>query len=320
MSPPAASTAPAATDRPSAPALAAGFGAVYVIWGSTYLAIRFALESLPPFLMAGVRFVVAGAVLYAWTRRARGVAPPTRTEWWGTAVVGGLLLLGGNGAVVWAEQFIPSGLAALLVATVPLWMVVLDWAGGGERPGPGVVLGLTVGLAGVGLLVDTPGVEINDTMELLGAGAVVLGALSWAVGSLHSRRASLPASPRLATAMQMLTGGGLLLVAGVLAGEPARFDPGAVTFRSAAALLYLVVAGSLVAFSAYIWLLRHASPARVSTYAYVNPVVALFLGWALAGEPLTPRTLLAAAVILGSVALITVRGGARRRSGGDPGE
>ncbi len=281
------------------------FAAIYVIWGSTYLAIRFAIETLPPLLMAAVRFLIAGAVLYAWVR-ARGTPAPRRDEWLATTIVGGLLLLGGNGAVVWAEQRVPSGVTALLVALVPLWMVLLEWRGrGGARPDAGTVAGLALGLGGLLLLVGPEQVLGGGHIDHAGAVVLALGTLSWAAGSLYSRHAHLPAAPMLATAMEMLCGGALLLVAAGVRGEFAQADLGAISLRSALSFAYLVVFGSLVAFTAYIWLLRATTPARASTYAYVNPVVAMLLGWALAGEPLSPRTLLAAAVIVTAVVLIT---------------
>jgi drug/metabolite transporter (DMT)-like permease len=304
------------TSGVSTPRLLAAFAAVYVIWGSTYLAIRFAIETLPPFTMAGVRFLVAGALLFVWARR-RGVAPPTRAQLRDAAVVGGLLLLGGNGAVVWAEQWVPSGLVALLIATVPLWMVILDWVwGGGARPGAWVWVGIAWGLAGVAVLVSGREMGGGGPMQLAGGVVVLLGALSWSAGSIYSRTARLPAAPRLATALQMLWGGGFLLLVGGVAGEWARFDPGATSLRSLLALAYLVVFGSLIAFAAYIWLLGVTSAARVATYAYVNPVVALLLGWALAGEPLTVRTGWAAAIILSAVVLLNLLGAQRRRGRG----
>lgn len=283
------------------------FGAVYVIWGSTYLAIRIAIETLPPFLMAGVRFVVAGTVLLGWAR-LRGSALPTRIQWRNTAVVGAMLLLVGNGAVVWAEQWVPSGLVALLVATVPLWIVLVDWGWGERRPpGPWLVLGLAWGLAGVALLVGTEGIGIAVGKPLLGAGVVLVGAFSWAAGSIVARDAAMPSSPAMTVGAEMLCGGGLLLLLSLAVGEPAGFRLPDVTLRSVLALLYLIVFGALVAFSAYIWLLGRVPAARVSTYAYVNPVVALFLGWALAGEPMTGRTAVAAAVILSAVMLVNAR-------------
>jgi drug/metabolite transporter (DMT)-like permease len=294
---------PEATARPSALRLAAGLGAVYLVWGSTYLAIRFAIESLPPFLMAGARFVVAGAILYAWSR-ATGAPRPSLRHWRSTALVGACLLLGGNGGVVWAEQRVESGLAALLITVVPLWMVLIDWLRpGGRRPGWRVAAGLLLGFAGVALLVR-PGAT-GGRIDPLGAAVLLGAAFSWAWGSLASKRLPLPASPLLTTGMEMLAGGGMLLLAALLAGEPAAFDPAAVTGRSLLALGYLVVFGSFVGFTAYVWLLRVAPPALVGTYAYVNPVVAVLLGWAFAGEPLTGRTLLAAAVIVTGVAVIT---------------
>lgn len=286
--------------------LIAAFAAVYVIWGSTYLAIRYAIETLPPFLMAAVRFLVAGSVLYAWARW-RGAERPGTTHWRAAFIAGGLLLAGGNGALVWAEQRVASGVAALLVATVPLWMVMLHWMlEDGGRPTGRVVAGLGLGLAGIGVLVGPGALLGGGRIDPVGAGALVLGSLSWAAGSLYARTAPLPTRPRLGTGMEMLAGAALLVLAGVATGEVARLDPGGVTLRSAAGLVYLIVFGSLIAFSAYVYMLREASPARVATYAYVNPVVAVLLGWGLAGEPLTARTLAASVIIIGAVVLITL--------------
>lgn len=293
---------------PSKKALVIAFGAIYVIWGSTYLAIRFAIETIPPFTMAGVRFLVAGGLLYAWAR-SRGAARPRRVHWRGTAVVGALLLLGGNGAVVWAEQWVASGLVALLVASVPLWMVLLDWMwGGARRPNAWLVGGLFWGLLGVALLVGSDEMGGSDTQTLFGALIVLAGSFAWAAGSIYSRSASLPPSPRLATAMEMLVGGGLLLFLGGVAGEWGTISYAAISLKSVLALGYLIVFGAIVAFSAYIWLLFASTPARVATYAYVNPVVALFLGWALASEPLDSQALLAGGVILSAVWAISVHG------------
>jgi drug/metabolite transporter (DMT)-like permease len=285
--------------------LALAFAAIYVVWGSTYLAIRFAIETVPPFLMAGFRFVVAGLLLYGWARW-RGAARPAPRHWGAAAAIGALLLLGGNGAVVWAEQRVPSGVTALLVAMVPLYMVVIEWARpGGLRPTPAVAGGVLLGLAGLVLLVGPEQILGGSHVDHAGALALAFGCLTWSLGSVYSRHAPLPASPQLATAMEMLAGGAMLLLAAGLHGDWGRFDLHAVSLRSALAVAYLVVFGSLVAFTAYIWLLRESTPARVSTYAYVNPLVAMLLGWALAGEPLTARTLVAAAVIVAGVVLIT---------------
>lgn len=293
--------------KASGGAVAAALGAVYLIWGSTYLAIRFAVETLPPFLMAGTRFVVAGALLYAW-RRAAGFARPSPRQWRAAALVGGLMLLGGNGGVVWAEQWIESGTAALLVATVPFWMVLLDWARpGGQAPRPTVWGGLLVGFVGVILLLGAPA---TGPRYLVSGLVVVLAAVAWAAGSLYSRTAVLPA-PLLATSMQMLTGGSFLLLAGLVTGEAATLDPATFSTRSLLALLYLIVFGSLISYSAYVWLLRVTQPALASTYAYVNPVVAVILGWLLADERMNARVVLATAIIVGGVALITTT---RRRA------
>jgi drug/metabolite transporter (DMT)-like permease len=295
-------------------AIATALGSVYLIWGSTYLAIRFAIESLPGFLMAATRFLAAGVPLYLWARW-RGAPRPTLGQWGWAAAVGGLLLLAGNGGVVWAEQRVPSGLTALLVATVPLWVVVLEsLTSGGRRPTAQVWFGVGLGLAGLGLLVGPGALAGRGAVDPLGA-LVLLGAsLAWSWGSLLSRRGGLPGSALLATAMQMLAGGVLLALTGTLAGEWSALEPAAVTARSWAALAYLSLAGSIVAFTAYVWLLQVASPTVVSTYAFVNPVVAVLLGWALAGEPLTARIALAAAVIVAGVVVITTaRAGAPRR-------
>ncbi len=283
----------------------AAFAAVYLIWGATYLFIRFAIETLPPFLMAGTRFLVAGGVLYG-VAALSGAARPTRAQWGAAALVGGLLLLGGNGGVVWAEQSVPSGLAALLVAMSPLWMAVLDWVRpGGVRPSKGVALGLGLGFAGVILLVGPDELVGGGRVDPIGAGVLILASLSWAAGSIYSRHGQRPASPLLGAGMQMLAGGALLLLVGSASGEWTGFDYRAVSLRSVASLGFLIAFGSLIGFTAYIWLLRVTTVARASTYAFVNPAVAVFLGWALAGEALTLRTLLAAGVIVAAVVVIT---------------
>jgi len=283
------------------------FAAVYLIWGSTYLAIRIAVETMPPFLMAGVRFLIAGAILYVWTRW-RGTPSPTPSHWRAATIVGGLLLLGGNGGVVWAAQHVPSGLTALLIATVPLWMALLNWLRpGGGKPSNGAIAGLLLGFIGIMLLIGPDKLVSGQQVDSLGAVVLIIAALSWAAGSLYSRQAQLPASPLLATAMEMLAGGALLLIAGLLFGEWTRFELSAPSLRSWLALSYLIFFGALIGFTAYIWLLRVTTPAQASTYAYVNPVVAIFLGWAIAGEPLTGRTLLAAAIIVAAVVVITTQ-------------
>ncbi len=285
-------------------AILAALVAVYLIWGSTYLAIKFAIETLPPLLMAGARFVTAGALLYLWMR-LRGESRPTLLHWANATVVGGCLLLGGNGGVVWAEQYVPSGITALIVATVPLWMVLLEWFRG-VRPGGGVTAGLLLGLAGIVLLIEPVEFRADREIHLWGAVVLLFAAFSWAAGSVYARRATLPSSALLATGMEMIMGGVLQLLAGSLLGEWGRLELDSISGRSALSFIYLIVFGSWVGFSAYIWLLRVTTAAIASTYAYVNPVVAVFLGWALASEAFSQRTLWAAAIIVVAVALITL--------------
>ncbi len=295
------------TTAPSRVAVTSAFAILYVVWGSTYLAILFAIETLPPFLMASLRFFIAGTLLYAWSRAVLGAAAPRLAQWRAAAIVGVLLLVGGNGLVVWSEQRIASGVAALLVGTVPCFMVLLDWLRpGGVRPTGRVVAGLVLGLLGLLWLVGPDSVMGGGRADLVGAAALIVASFSWAFGSSYSRHASMPGSPFLSTAMQMLAGGVGLLILAVARGEPWQFTAAAVSLRSVLSLAYLVVFGSIVAFSAYVWLLRVSTPARVSTYAYVNPVVAVLLGAAFAGEALTARMLVAAAVIVSGVALITL--------------
>jgi len=279
------------------------FGVVYVIWGSTYLAIKIAIQTIPPFWMAGTRFLLAGSILYAFMRW-RGTPPPLRKHWLAAAAVGALLLVGGNGALVWSEQRLPSGLAAVLLAMIPLWMVLLDsFRRGGPRLTGRMVSGLTIGLAGIGILVGPARLWGSARVDIPGTLALMLGAFCWAMGSVHSRGASLPSSPFLAAAMEMLAGGAMLILLG-LATEANQLRWHAISLPSAAGLLYLVGFGSLLGFTAYIWLLKVVSTSRVATYAYVNPIVAVFLGWAIGHESISARELLAAVIIIAAVVLI----------------
>jgi len=281
------------------------FAAIYVIWGSTYLGIRFAVETIPPFPMAGTRFIMAGSILYAlcWVRGARR---PSLVHWRSALIVGSLMLLIANGLVTWAEQRIASGTAALLIATEPLWIVLFDWLRTrGKPPIRRVIVGLVMGLLGTFLLIGPADVVSGHHMDLLGAGAVVVAGASWALGSLCSSEVPLPPSRLQGTAMEMLVGGVLLCLVGLIAGQWGQLDWAAVTTRSWVSLLYLALFGSIIAFSSYIFLMRATTPARVSTYAYVNPVIAVLLGWAIAGESLTLRMMIAAAIIIAGVVLIT---------------
>ncbi len=301
---------------PSSLAIWAAMISVYIVWGSTYLAIRFAVQTMPPFLMAAVRFLMAGAVLYAF-RRARGDATPTRLEWRSAAIVGSLLLVGGNGGVVWAEQRVASGAAALLVGSSPLWMILIDaLRPGGKRPSWPSVAGVLVGFSGIVLLVG-PG-ELSggaDKIDPVGAAVLIFAALSWAIGSLYGRNAALPSSPLLGTGMEMLAGGAVLLVLSALTGEFSRLNLAGISAASLWGLAYLVVFGAWVGFGAYTWLLRVAPISFVSTNAYVNPVVAVVMGYLVAAEPITPRMLIATVIIVGSVVLTKVANQNGKRRG-----
>jgi len=282
------------------------FAALYLIWGSTYLGIRFAIETIPPFLMAGARFLIAGLIMYAiaWSQ---GIGKSTWQNWRTSLIIGACLLLGGNGGVTISEKYIDSGLAALIVATVPIYIAVLGWASGmAPKPTPIVWLGLAGGFIGVGILLG-PALQLssNDGRHpAIGMSILLVSSFIWSAGSLYSRTAKHAASPFLTAAQQMLCGGLLLLLAGIVTGEMRRFHPGSMSILSVASFVYLVIIGAVVGYTAYIWLLRHCAPAKVATYAYVNPIVAVLLGAAFAGETLTMRTLIAAAVIIGSVALV----------------
>ena len=283
------------------------FAAVYIIWGSTYLGIRVAVESIPPFSMAGARALTAGALLYIWARW-RGAVHPEPVHWREAAVIGGFLLLGGNGLVSWAEQHVPSGVSALIVGSTPLWMVLLEWLWhSGPRPTVGIVSGLVVGFVGLGFLVAPGNLGDGGRVDLHGAIALLCAAFLWATGSLYSRRARLPSSQLLGAAMEMIAGGALLLIAGGALGEWKHFTLAGVSSHSLIAWVYLTTFGSLVGFTAYVWLLQVTTPARASTYAYVNPVVAVLLGWAVVGERITTRTLFAAAAIIVAVVIIVTR-------------
>ncbi len=298
-------------------AIIAAFAALYLIWGSTYLGIRFAIESMPPLLMAGVRFFIAGMIMYgiaAW----RGAPRSSLAEWRTAFLVGACLLFFGNGSVTIAEQWVASGLASLLVATVPIYIALLAWlTGSAPRPRPLVWLGLAGGFVGVGILVG-PALFAPPVAGArhggLGMLILLFGSLLWSIGSLYSRRARNSSSPILSSAQTMLCGGALMIIAGLVAGEARDFHFRQVTALSLGAFVYLILIGAIVGYTAYIWLLRHCDPAKVATYAYVNPVVAVLLGAFFAGETLSGRTVLAAAIIVGSVAVVITAQQAKEKS------
>ena len=293
------------------------FAALYVIWGSTYLGIRFAIETIPPFLMAGARFVLAGVIMYAiaWSqgsllRRSGCEGRITKSSWanWRTSlIIGACLLLAGNGGVTISEKYIDSGLAALIVAIVPIYIVLLGWMTGmAPKPTPIMWLALVGGFVGVGILFG-PALRFSSNEArhpAIGISILLVSSFIWSVGSLYSRVAKHAASPFLTAAQQMLCGGMLLLFVGIATGELRRLHPGSISMLSLGSFIYLVIIGAVVGYTAYIWLLRHCEPAKVATYAYVNPIVAVLLGTLFAGETVTMRTLIAAALIIGSVALV----------------
>ncbi len=287
---------------------------VYVLWGSTYLGIRFADETFPPLLMGCTRFLVAGALMVGWglLRRRRGEPLPTLAQWRATAIVGAALLLAGNGGVIWAEQHVPSGIAAIIVALVPLHMAWLDRVFYGQPASRWTVLGIVAGFAGLLVLVlAQPSGSAH--LDMAGVAVLLVGSFCWAAGSLYARSAPMPSSAAMASGMEMLAGGVLLGVVALLSGEATHLHADAISVKSWVSVGYLIVAGSLIGFSAYAWLIRNARTSLVSTYAYVNPVVAVLLGAAFASEPITPRTLVAGAIILAGVALIVARPAAPRR-------
>src|ERR1700736_307605 len=280
------------------------FAALYLIWGSTYLGFLFAIQSIPPFLMAGSRFLLAGLIMFA-IARTQGPLRSTSAEWRTSLIVGACLLLGGNGGVTLSEKFIESGLASLIVATVPIYITLLGWLFGmTPRPAPIVWLGLAGGFLGVAMLMGPALRFSGSSHSAIGMSILLLSSFIWSAGSLYSRTAKHSASPFLAAAQQMFCGGVLLMLVGLFVGEPRNFHPGNITTLSLGAFAYLVFIGAIVGYTAYFWLLRHCDPAKVATYAYVNPIVAVLLGALFAHETITLRTLLAAALIIGSVALI----------------
>lgn len=290
-------------DRQHEAKLVLAFFLIYFIWGSTYLAIRYAIETIPPFMMAGVRFTLAGLLLYTFMRLT-GTPNPALKQWRNLVIVGAFLFLGGNGLVVWAEQFITSGLAALLVSLLPLWLIMLDWLwAGGPAPTVRGLAGIGLGIAGVVVLLDP--VQLADTrIDLTGALVVVFASFLWAVGSIYSKKFRQPKSIFMSAACQMIGGGVALLLTSILTGEWGHFIAVEISAVSVSAFFYLVVFGSIIAISSYVWLLQNAPAASVSTYAFVNPAVAIFLGWLIAGERINFHIILGAMIILSGVILV----------------
>ena len=292
---------------PSRTALILAFTAIYLIWGSTYLGIRVAVETMPPFLMAGARFLVAGALLFAFLK-VRGAQWPTAAQWRINAIIGTFLLLGGNGLVVWAEQMIPSGVTALIIGISPLFFVLIEWAWpGGLRPRPLTMVALLLGFIGVAWLAAPWESAASGGLNSGGVIAILCACFLWSFGSIYSRHAKHGADPFLASALQMLGGGAALTVTALFHGEFVQLNVAGITPRAWIAFAYLIAFGSLVGYSTFVWLMKHSTPARVSTYAYVNPIVAVFLGWLILHEPISSRTLIASAIIVAAVVIITVQ-------------
>jgi drug/metabolite transporter (DMT)-like permease len=284
--------------------LVLAFAAVYFIWGSTYLAMRYAIQTLPGFLMAATRFILAGSILFAWAWW-HGARPYGPRSWRYAFTAGFLLLLLGNGTVVVAVHWVPSGVTALLLSTTALWVAILEWIlPGGRHPGGRVTTGILMGFLGVVMLIGV-GDFRSGTLDLLGVGTLALSSIAWAYGTIYSRNVQIAKSPLMTSAMQMLFGGVLLFMAGILNGDLSRLTLDTVSLKSVLAFVYLTFFGSIVAFTAYGWLVKATSPSRAITSSYVNPVVAILLGWALASEPLTYRMMLAMLTILLSVAVTT---------------
>lgn len=284
----------------------AAFASVYLIWGSTYLAIRFVIETMPPFLMAGLRFLVAGVLLFLFERfRSKEREKITAQHIRSGFIVGGLLLLGGNGGVVWAEQFVPSGLTALLISTVPIWIVIFTlFTGKKSKPDRLTVVGVVTGFAGLLYLVYNTTGFTADSINPVGILALIFATISWAYGSVITSQLSFPKAKLTAIALQMLGGGALLMLFSLITGDIFLLNVDAISAKSFLSLIYLILFGSLLGYSAYIWLLEKAGPPKTATYAYVNPVVAIFLGWLLADEIITFEIMIGAAIILASVAMI----------------
>lgn len=295
-----------AKPAPSRAALVAAFAAIYLIWGSTYLGIRVAVETMPPFLMAGMRFAVAGALVFSFLL-LKGASWPKPSQWKDQMIIGIFLLLGGNAVVSWSEKRTPSGIACLILGASPLSMVILDWMRpGGRRPTMSLVLGVVVGIAGIALLLGPGAIPAGYRPPAIDIIALFVASISWWVGSLYSKHSATATPLLMASSMQMLSGSFFMLLTGLMLGEGSALHLSTITLHSWLAFSYLVVAGSVVAFPVYVWLLEHSTPAKVSTYAYVNPVVAVLLGWAILDEPLNLRILLASVVIIAAVAIITI--------------
>ena len=308
---------PAAIAKRNAMRIVLAFAAVYVLWGSTYLFIRYAIDTIPPFVLGTTRFMASGLALYALARW-RGSPKPTAEELRLAAITGVLMLGFGNGAVMWAEKSIPSGIVALIVSSVPIWVVLMDWLRPqGNRPRRSMLLGLALGFVGMVILIGPRAIVGEGHVDEIAAAILIAGSISWSFGTLLTRWSTRPGSPLVFAALQMLAAGGAMLVGSLLMREWGAFSWSSVSGKSVFAWFYLVIMGSIIGYTAYVYLLGHVSAAKASTYAYVNPVIAVLLGWAFANEPLGWRTMVAAAVILAGVAIITASQSSTKTSSGE---
>lgn len=292
------------TSRPANWKILSAFAIIYFVWGSTYLAIRVGVLEMPPFLMAGIRFFLAGAILYGWMR-VTGVPSPTRREWRDAIILGALMFLMDYACLFWAEQRVPSGISAVILAAIPVCITLLEMMLGTQKLTARLTLGLAVGIAGVAVLVNPFSSLGEAPLDHRGVIALIVACWGWSIGTIVTRRVTLPKSKAMGSAMQMLCGGIQLLVLAAIAGEFTRFHPRSISLAAWFSLFYLITAGSIVAFTAYVWLLHYESPTKVGTYAYVNPIVAVILGALLGGEAVGRRTVVAGFLILIGVAAIT---------------
>ena len=303
---------------PSRTKILLAFAAIYIIWGSTFLGIRFTIETMPPLYMSGTRFLLAGLILYLFAR-LQGIQNPTRLQFKTSAIIGVFLVLLGNGGVAWAEQEVPSSMAALLIATVPLWITLLGYLFF-QKPKPGIktIIGLILGLAGVLTLIGPENLQGHGDIDVFSILVIILSTVSWAFGSLYAAGSKSAATPILSSAIQMISGGVLQILLGTLLGEFSELNIAAFSAKSILAFFYLVVFGSIIGFSSYSWLIRVAPPSRVATYAYVNPLVAVLLGWLLGGETVTIQMLLAGLLILPAVILILQANSTKEKPSTEP--
>jgi drug/metabolite transporter (DMT)-like permease len=295
------------SSAPSRGAIVLAFATIYLVWGSTYLGIRVAVETMPPFLMAGARFTISGVLLFSFML-AKGAKWPTPRQWLDQAIAGTFLLLGGNAVVSWCELRTPSGITSLVLGAAPVFVVLLDWLRpGGSRPTLGIVVGVAVGIGGIALLFGPDAIPASAKPPAIDIIALFLSSLSWWIGSFYSRHAKSGGLLLMNVSIQMLCGSFCIILTGLLLGEGSTLHLASITTQSWLAFAYLVIVGSIIAFTVYAWLLHNSSPSKVSTFAYVNPVVAVFLGWLILGEPMNSRIILATAITIGAVAIITVQ-------------